>query len=100
MIKRDYSLLMFNLYGLRLPNYCRFPSILVFRPQKVENVEFVDKTGMRDFLKNNVTSNLFDSHLIPLSSDENSKNRNEMMTRYEFHISYIKTAKQRKKCKE
>lgn len=53
----------------------------LFRPQKVENVELVDKTGMQDFFKNNVTSNLVtcDSHLIPLSNDVYSKNRNEMM---------------------
>ena len=51
----------------------------LIRPQKVENVELVDKTGMQEFFKNNVTSNLCDSHLIPLSNDVYSKHRNEML---------------------
>ena len=57
-----------------------------FCPQKVENVELVDMTGMQDFFKNNATLNLCDSHVIPLSNDVYSKNRNEMMN---IRISYF-----------
>ena len=41
----------------------------LFRPQKVENVELVDKTG-------NAGIRII---LIPLSNDVYSKNRNEML---------------------
>ena len=73
----------------------------LFRPQKVENVELVDKTGMQEFFKNTVTSKLTFViriwYLFPMMYTAKIEMKCWI---YEFHISYIKTAKQRKKCKE